>query len=238
MNRRNLLIALGIAILFFSAFPTLDLRLGGWLYTPDGGFFLKNSPLVLLVYHGVEWITGLALLISIVVLFASRMTNHPLIQAQRKNAAFFLLAVILGPGLVVNGLFKEHWGRARPAQITEFGGTQQYTPPLQISDQCESNCSFSCGHASMGFVFLAFGYLFPRRRRTLFAAGIALGLVVGLGRMMQGRHFFSDVIFSGIFVSMTTLWLHYLFEQLKRPESRTARLKAFVFREPPSVPLA
>lgn len=231
MTRRNLLIALGIAILFFTAFPTLDLWLEGWLYTPDDGFYLKNNPVVLMVYHGVEWITALALLISIVVLFTSRLTNNHLIQEQRKNAAFFLLAVILGPGLVVNGLFKEHWGRARPAQVTEFGGTQQYTPPLQISDQCDSNCSFSCGHASMGFVFLAFGYLFPRRRRTLFAAGIALGLVVGLGRMTQGRHFFSDVIFSGIFVSMTTLWLHYLFEQLKLPESRTARFKAFVFRE-------
>ncbi len=233
MSLRNLLLALGLAILFFAAFPQLDLRLEAQLYSSQAGFFLKNELPVLLLYHGVEWVTGLALLLSLLVLLGGKLTQHPLLIDQRRNAAFFLLAVVLGPGLVVNGLFKEHWGRARPAQVMEFGGTQAYTPPLQPANQCESNCSFSCGHASMGFVFLAFGFMFPRHRRAWFAFGILLGLAVGAGRMIQGRHFFSDVIFSGIFVSMSTLWLSYLFHQLRQPVSAVARLRAQLLRQKP-----
>lgn len=224
MNLRNLLLVLALATLFFSVVPQLDLWMANQLYTPDTRFFLAKNALVLFVYHGVEWVTALALLTAIVVLLGASLKSPALFHDQRRNAVFFLLVVALGPGLVVNGLFKEHWGRARPAEITHFGGDQQYTPPLRPANQCDSNCSFSCGHASMGFAFLAFGYMFPRRRRSWFAIGIMLGLTVGLGRMMQGRHFFSDVIFSGIFVSMTTYALHALFEQLQLPSSRVARI--------------
>ncbi len=233
MNLRCPLIALGVAVVFFALFPDLDLWLADRLYTAEAGFFLDQNPLVLLIYHGVEWMTGLALIGAVLILSGALLSNNEWLKSNRHNAAFFLLAVVLGPGLVVNGVFKEHWGRARPAQITEFGGSHHYTPPLQVAQECSSNCSFSCGHASMGFAFLAFGFLFPRHRRSWFALGITLGLVVGLGRMMQGRHFFSDVIFSGIFVCMTTLWLHYLFEQFRHPESRLARFSSWAIRREP-----
>ncbi len=49
MSLRNLLLALGLAILFFAAFPQLDLRLEDQLYSSQAGFFLKNELPVLLL---------------------------------------------------------------------------------------------------------------------------------------------------------------------------------------------
>jgi lipid A 4'-phosphatase len=46
----------------------------------------------------------------------------------------------------------------------------------------------------MGFYFIAFAWVFRDRRWLWF--GILLGAAVGLGRMLQGRHFLSDVVFA------------------------------------------
>jgi hypothetical protein len=41
----------------------------------------------------------------------------------RMYGLFILLSVILGPGLLVNLVFKDHWGRPRPRQVVALGGT-------------------------------------------------------------------------------------------------------------------
>ena len=112
----------------------------------------------------------------------------------RKKAIYLLIAMLLGPGLAVNSGFKEHWGRARPHQIQEFGGTQAYSPPLTPSNQCEGNCSFVSGHAAMGFFAVSIFFITGRRRWILM--GLATGAAVGLARMVQGDHFLSDVVFA------------------------------------------
>jgi lipid A 4'-phosphatase len=135
---------------------------------------------------------------------------------QRRAALYLLLVMVIGPGLLVNTLFKDQWGRARPSQIEEFGGTKQFTRAAIPADQCEKNCSFVSGHASVGFFFLAFAYVWPRRRVFWLAAGTGLGLGIGLVRIMQGGHFFSDVIFCGIVVYLSARVLHAV---LFRPAS-------------------
>jgi lipid A 4'-phosphatase len=61
----------------------------------------------------------------------------------------------------------------------------------------------------MGFFFIALAWVF-RDRRWLWA-GIALGAVVGLGRMAQGGHFLSDVVFAFwavyLIASLCSRWL-------------------------------
>jgi len=126
--------------------------------------------------------------------------------------------MIIGPGLLVNTLFKDNWGRARPSQVEEFGGTKQFTRAALPADQCAKNCSFVSGHASVGFFFLAFAYVWPRRRILWLASGTALGLGIGLVRIMQGGHFFSDVIFCGIVVYLSARVLHAL---MFRPATET-----------------
>lgn len=127
----------------------------------------------------------------------------------RRAGAFLLLSLAVGPGLVVNTLFKDHWGRARPAQVIEFGGEKRFGPAFVPSDQCASNCAFPAGDPAMGFFLVSAGFLVaPLWRRRAVGGAIALGAVIGVARMAQGAHFLSDVIASG-FLVFATSWALY-----------------------------
>jgi lipid A 4'-phosphatase len=119
----------------------------------------------------------------------------------RTPACFLVIALVLGPALIVSYAFKEHVGRARPKEIIEFNGTKDFTRPFEISDQCKTNCSFTSGHAAMGYYFTAFAWIAPLQYQTpIFLLSFLFGSFVGFGRILQGGHFFSDIIFSFIVI--------------------------------------
>jgi len=130
----------------------------------------------------------------------------PDIKQWRRPAIFILLAVALGPGLVVNLIFKDHWGRPRPLHISEFGGTNDYIPPLQIG--YTPHKSFPCGHCSVGFAFFALYFLSRKRKRFYLIFTMVAGLTMGLARMSAGGHFISDILWSGYLVFAVD-WLIY-----------------------------
>lgn len=187
------------------AFPVIDLIVTGWFYNPFDGFWLKTHALVRFVYDLVPWVSRtiiLYLVVFLLVAWTFRRSHH-WFAARRRAALFLLLVAVIGPMLLVNSVFKDQWGRARPSQVAEFGGDKQFTRAALPTDQCEKNCSFVSGHASVGFYFLAFAFIWPRRRRLWLGVGTAAGLGVGLVRIVQGGHFLSDVIFAGIVVYLT-----------------------------------
>jgi membrane-associated phospholipid phosphatase len=118
--------------------------------------------------------------------------------------------LVIGPGILTNTVLKDNWGRARPHQISEFGGTRSFTPAPLPADQCVKNCSFVSGHAALGFSLVAFALLLPagRRRDQVIGAALALGAVIGLGRIVAGHHFLSDVVDAGLLVVATSWLLH------------------------------
>ncbi len=202
-----LLAAIGALLV---AVPQIDLAIAGLFHDPIDGFYLRENPLVRLVFHGVPWITR-TVVVGLVLFLLAAWTiwrRRAFFSRQRRAALYLLLVMIIGPGLLVNTVFKDQWGRARPSQVEAFGGTKQFTRAAIPTNQCAKNCSFVSGHASVGFFFLAFAFVWPRRRVLWLAAGTALGLGIGLVRIMQGGHFFSDVIFCGIVVYLTALLLH------------------------------
>jgi membrane-associated PAP2 superfamily phosphatase len=138
----------------------------------------------------------------------------PRFAARRKVGLFLVLFILLGPGLIVNVLFKDHWGRPRPADIKVFGGTGTFLP-LWAKGEAGQGKSFPSGHASVGFfLFAPFFFLRYRARGRAFSflgLGIFYGLLLGLGRIVQGGHFLSDVLWSGGFTYLTGLILSYLF---------------------------
>lgn len=124
----------------------------------------------------------------------------------RSPLAFIVLAGALGPGIVVNSGFKDNWQRARPYQVQEFGGAQQFTRAGVMTDQCDNNCSFVSGHVACGF-FLASLMLIDRRRYKAWGtAGVIAGLSVGFSRMADGAHWLSDVLWASPITLMTS-WL-------------------------------
>lgn len=142
-----------------------------------------------------------------------------------REAGFFLAAVLaIGPGLVINGLFKPNWCRPRPRQIVEFGGDQQFV--CVWGRPTERVCkSFPSGHASMGFYLMAPAFLLYRRRRRLALGFVALGLtwgtLLGVARIAQGGHFPSDVLWSAGMTYLSALALYYLFNLGKRRALRS-----------------
>lgn len=126
------------------------------------------------------------------------------------EALFIVIVLAVAPGLVVNTVFKDNWGRARPSQTTDFGGVRSFSPVWVISDQCAKNCSFPSGDASMGFFLMAFAAVSRFRVLWLFT-GVLAGGVFGYVRIAQGAHYLSDVLHSGLFVALVTLILARLF---------------------------
>lgn len=122
--------------------------------------------------------------------------------------AFVVLTGAFGPGVVVNEVFKEHWHRARPYQVQEFGGDKQFSRAGIITDQCYNNCSFVSGHTACGF-FLASLLLIEtttRRRRLWAAAGMVAGGLVGFARMVDTAHWLSDVLWAGP-ITLLSSWV-------------------------------
>lgn len=190
--------------------PGIDLWASALFYRPGTGFFLRNWPAFQAVHEGLPDIVA-AFALAVAAAFLVTVTLCRSVLGLDRRAALFLLASLaLGPGLVVNTVFKDHWGRARPAQIVEFGGTEKFTPAFVPSNQCDRNCSFPAGDPSIGFYLVSVAFLVPDpwwRRRSI-AAALALGTGLGFVRMAQGGHFLSDVVAAGFLVYGTS-WLLY-----------------------------
>jgi lipid A 4'-phosphatase len=206
----GLLLCLGLfivsAIVFLVA-PQIDLSVAHLFANGSEGFPLARHPIA-------KWFNGLINNLAVVVALFSigglaytAIRKRALFGLWLRHYGFLFLSLLIGPGLIANALFKENWGRARPRQILEFGGTQGFSPPLLLADQCPSNCSFVSGDASMAFALLALALLAPKWRGVAISSALIFGFWIGLVRIVQGAHFFSDVIFAGIFVCATILIL-------------------------------
>ncbi len=187
--------------------PAIDLGVSGWFYRPGDGFFLADRAPLRIVHAGARYLVGATILMLLAILIAAAMKRGPVFGIGPRAAIFLLLSLALGPGLVVNSLFKDHWGRARPVQVTAFGGDKQFTPAFVPSDQCYRNCSFPAGDPSVGFFFVSAALLVadrPRRRLAMTGA-LLLGALFGIVRLAQGGHFLSDVVTSG-FLTVAIGW--------------------------------
>lgn len=182
--------------------PEIDLAVSGFFY--NGTNFPWSSGGLAEFFHNLVKPTALVL--------AGLLLLMTLLQLFRRGSwrrwVFVWLALVLGPGLVTNVIFKDHWGRARPMQVEAFGGLAQFTPALEPANQCAKNCSFVSGDASFGFFFHSFAYIAPRRRRQLFWAGMGMGVLCGLMRIGMGAHFLSDVLFGGVFTLLVSAGLY------------------------------
>jgi membrane-associated PAP2 superfamily phosphatase len=146
----------------------------------------------------------------------------PKLRRQWRSWLLLFLLLALGPGLLVNTLFKDHWGRTRPKQAIEFGGQ---LPFIKVWSRGEPGVakSFPSGHASIGFYTIAPYFVLRRRRqrwgRGFLLGGTGYGLLMGCGRIAQGGHFPSDVVWAWGMVYLSGLLLCYLLKPEAQPEA-------------------
>lgn len=211
-------IAVGLAHLFVLV-PEIDLWFADLFYRDSAGFYLRDATWVRFVYEIVGPIVVVLTLSLLIVLLYNLVRRHAAGPFSTRAVLFLMATLALGPGLLVNEVLKNHWGRARPRDIVEFGGTQTFTPAFVVSDQCERNCSFVSGHSSVPFALCSLAFVLRRRRKAIFAGATMFGGLVGLGRIAQGAHFLSDVIFSGILVFLVAYVLAFYVFRLPTVEA-------------------
>jgi membrane-associated PAP2 superfamily phosphatase len=125
----------------------------------------------------------------------------------RRKALYILLVIAIGPGLIVNLVFKDHWGRPRPMHINQFGGEYRYVPPLKLGHTPDK--SFVCGHCSVGYSFFALYFLAQNYKLFYFILTVGLAWTMGFTRMTSGGHFVSDILWSGYLVFLVAFALYY-----------------------------
>jgi lipid A 4'-phosphatase len=223
-----------LALLFWLR-SEIDLRCTALFYDgQEDAFPMKEHGWVKAVYHGVPILTGAAALGLAIALAIALVRRRALGPLTVRIALYLLCVLAVGPGLVVNGILKRQWGRARPRDVTEFGGDKRFTPAFVISDQCDRNCSFVAGHPSPLFCLFAVGFVAARRRWLWHGAALALGGLVGLARIVEGAHFLSDVVFSGIFVFLVAWLLRPAFFRASPSESERQEASTNRFVQPGS----
>jgi lipid A 4'-phosphatase len=191
------------------AWPEADILVSGIFYRAGEGFFFGNnagfSTLHFLAYDGAR-ILGAAFAVLALVCLARRTA----LLFPAKAWAFLLLALLIGPGLVANVGFKDHWGRARPREIVAFGGTQAFSPPLSPHfENARANGSFVSGDGAFGFFLPSFAYVaLNRSKRRVFWGGMAAGLLFSFARLATGAHFLSDIIYAAFFMLASSAGVH------------------------------
>lgn len=200
-----------IAGAVFLAVPEIDLAAARAFHAPDTGFVGRRLGWVEALRQAFVVIYFGAIALCLAGLALTWRARRQWLRFGSRQWLFVAACLAAGPGLVANLVFKNQWGRARPAQIVEFGGAKAFTPPLLIADQCRRNCSFVSGEAASTYVtFYAGAALVPQWSAALVIAGTLGGLAAGLVRMSQGAHFLSDVVFAGVFMALTVLTMRRL----------------------------
>lgn len=209
LDTRLIWAGLFFCVAIFAKFPQIDLLVSARYYQAGLGFFHRQDPIVLGLYNWTPWI-GRTLILGLALFWAfngriaawlrRRGRNEQARRCQgpwRRVAVLAVVAALLGPGLLIEGVFKNVVGRPRPVQVIEFGGTEPYHGPFQWGDTPGSHKSFVSSHAAAGFALMSLGLSCgPIWRRRWLLIGTVCGAVVGAGRMMQGGHFLSDIIFA------------------------------------------
>ena len=211
MNRTGLGIALVVAVVgggAFALWPQLDLDVSALFYDPAKHAFAA---------WGWWWLDdardAATAIIALLVAPAFFAVAGKLVLPRRRmlipgRATLFLIVTLaVGPGILANGILKEHWARMRPEDVTQLGGKHAFTPWWDPRGPCTENCSFIAGEPSGAFWTLAPAALAPPQWRLLaYAGALAFGAAMGALRVAGGAHFVSDVIFAGVFMFLL-IWI-------------------------------
>jgi membrane-associated PAP2 superfamily phosphatase len=216
MNRTGLIVALSIAAvvgLAFGLFPGLDLALARPFYlvrdSAGNMFAWRLSPHLLFV-HNIALKAGFVLVAPAVIgLLAKLIMPRTKMFISGRAIVFLISTMLLAPGLLVNVVLKDHWGRPRPIDVTQFGGDQHFVAWWDPRGDCPGNCSFVSGDvATTAWTFAPAALVPPPYRALAYGAALALTAFMAVIRIMAGAHFPSDTIFAGIFTFLI-VWLAY-----------------------------
>jgi membrane-associated PAP2 superfamily phosphatase len=251
----------------------LDVIFSDWMYnTATHAFPLQHSKLFETITH--KWAriipnwTGEAAVVGAVLAFAWSLLGvekHPRLLAwlekirvapvlrflhrHRRDLLFVVVAFSITTGAI--HYFKSHTSIYCPVETTLYGGTEQKKEWFEnfnlLHDAGKGRC-WPGGHASGGFTMMALFFVARRYRwrhaRKLLAFSLALGMVYGTTRVLQGWHFMSHTFWAGIIVWFSMFLTAMAFYGRKRldpalpfqPAAPRAALKPAAYPVPEAQP--
>jgi len=219
-----LLIMFLLASTFFCVLFDADVRITSLFYLPGQGFPIGRMQPWFALYRFGEYpayiMGSVCLFLGIASFF------RPNLYSIRLKVLYIAIVLIIGPGILVNTLFKGYWGRPRPVHVKTFGGKFVFHQPWQPGP-ASKNASFPAGHPSAAFYMSTPYFVLPEKRHRRKAliwlwGGIFFGVIMGIVRVIQGGHFVTDVIWSAGFVYLTCIVLASLMLDKPEPITKTS----------------
>jgi membrane-associated phospholipid phosphatase len=159
---------------------------------------------------------------------------------------FGIVSVAVGPGLLVNEVFKGLWGRPRPrdTELWPNSADPELNPWYRVWDPAfldgMGGKSFPSGHVAIAvavFVFFqifshpeVWGALFGRGEKTVrwlkwgfFILTFVLGGLMGVSRVVQGAHHGSDVLWAFGMTILPSVLLYWLVFNIPKHEERALK---------------
>jgi lipid A 4'-phosphatase len=237
MNRTGLIVALTIAAIvgvIFGLYPQLDLAISAPFHAMTSGnnnFSPRIYPPMMLARDIGLWVGTVLIAPSVAALVIKLILPRRKLFVSGRAILFLIATLALGPGLLVNVLLKDHWGRPRPIDVTQFGGEEHFVAWWDPRGDCPNNCAFVSGDVAGAFWTVAPAALAPPHWRA-FAYGAALALGTGMAamRVMAGGHFVSDTVFAGVFTFLLIWILHGLIYRWPRTRLTDAAVERAIER--------
>jgi lipid A 4'-phosphatase len=199
----------GLTGIVFAVDPRLDLQTTALFFNDaTHSFPVASDPVAVWLRGKTTWIFG-AFAVCVAGAVLARIFFPSRFRVPARPVVFLALTLALGPGLLVNGLLKEHWSRPRPGEVVEFGGTLPFMPWWDPRGRCDQNCSFVSGETAGAAWTVAPALLVPGGLRVvaLGAASVFTAAIGGL-RLAFGGHFASDVLFA-VLLTLGVIWVVY-----------------------------
>ncbi len=178
----------------------IDLYVSNFFFK-ENMFYLKDRRAFYAINHIIP---ALLVLVSF-----SFLALWLLKKIDKKKMSFVFGSMLVGPLLITNAFFKNFWGRARPYEVLNFSGEKNFSHAFIPSNQCSWDCSFISGHTAVAIWTFSLALICPIKYRTFaILCAFLFTLLVATTRVVQGYHFFTDVLFAGV-VNFYVVWSFY-----------------------------
>lgn len=205
MKKKIPLFFLLLCLIVLSSF--FDLKVSSHLIS-------KPTPIFWILVYKYFFIVPVASFIVILIMYLySLIKKINLISG--KSILYLFCFLTLSQGLI--HLSKRVYGRPRPKEISNFNvqSNYSYQPPFKFKGlkPYPQGQSFPSGHSGFSFSLIYFYFIFRRKKisSVFLSTSIIYGSFVGLGRIIQGAHFLSDVTGSFVFVYISADLLYSFF---------------------------
>lgn len=215
VQEKPLLLALLVTLTLsavFVTFPQIDIALSRPFYVEGEGFpagritalntfraFGQYFPLTLTIVL----VFGLVLKL----VYPSRPSLFP-----PRFTLYFASLFLLGPALLVNGIFKPFFDRPRPRSIVEFGGQDLFVHAWGLGGDVFDDRSFVSGEAAVVVCLIPLAFFVPIVwRRCVFVLLSLFAALTALNRIAFGAHFLSDVLIAAGLMATLSIALAYVF---------------------------